>query len=410
MYGCFMAVSRILLRVRVRGFENVQNLPGQLVAGTHKSDLDIVMVIPTLYWRHRCRGPIGRATLLAIEDLFLPGFVAGDALDGPAWLRRLLFAYNVGKTMTAMRWIPIALGRTRRLASHLREILDTHGDKELTEVFCDAPDALLPGIARGASVGDALRPEHLDALFRRCSFEVFREPIRSDLRARHRERIGAHLAAAGAVLDRGDVLVFSPQGLITGDGRIAKPKSGLSQIAGACHRDISVLPMGITYDSMRSGRAKAFLAFGASVPASRGLSREDLDDKVWRAMLSLTTVTLSQLAGRAICLRAREGKNSETLGALRGEVAESARNLAARGLYVDPALLSPRGFAKEWRRLVRFCRQTDALTIDGEAASWAPADILHPVVEEGRRQETWFYAANELEALLTAAGTDVDEP
>ena len=185
----------------------------------------------------------------------------------------------------------------------------------------------------------------------------------------------ANAETMAAIRDRfgwgGHVLVF-PEGTTMTNGRIVEVKKGFMSLirvpqADGTERVVSVAPVGYTLDLLAGPRGK-YLNFinsgapmtytpvdplpGESAEAYRRRDAEDFAGKVHARLLSLTTVTASQLAG--VYLMDRTELSPDALfGFLHGK----ALAAAAAGYHVDDALLDlgacRERFEQLWKNLVR---------------------------------------------------------
>lgn len=395
-------IARFGVRLRVAGLERARNEPGVVVVFNHKSDLDGPIMVPALYWHFRGRGPIGRTAFVGGEHIFQPGFLAGYVMPRPAWLRPLLFHVSPAAFMRAIRCYPVPMARRRFLAAHLTDLLKAVGDVPLSEVLGSSPDSVFPGVAAGATVRYVLRGAYAVELFTLHDLNLFRPEIAEALTEYQRTTIRDAIDIFAAVLDEGDALTVAPEGALTPDGRIGRIKSGLQQIVQHTKRDLALLPMGVTYDFMSTGRPAAYMRVGSLVTDAKNWPEEQWPGRVRRMLARQTTVTLSQLAAQYVFENAQAGVFCLDTASMKAELVRRANAFAAEGLHVANSLLQPTEFDQCWTRFVAYCRRHALATeSNGTLTVYSPesSSVRHaPHV----RVSPWVYAANELAELLEA--------
>lgn len=394
----FWAVSRTLFDVQVRGLEHFSNAPGTIVISNHKTDFDIVLLAPTLYRAGRGRGPVVNLAFVAAERMFLPGYFATELVRWPAALSRLLFSVNLSAVLQGLRAYPIPQASRRKLSAHLREVLARAGNLPLEEVL-HRPEAFFPEAPAGARIRDVLRWRYREALWQDVDFAAFRRPQEKALRQRHLEEILACLGRFAAILEEGDPLFFAPEGDLSRDGTFREVKAGLPRLLRAVSRPVRLLPVNFTYDFMTVDRVRVFLTFGPELQGAAAWSRARFEGEIKRRILSLSTVTLGQLACHRLLARAEVGQEALELASFRRELAERARALQAAGWTVDPRLLSPRSFERRWRTFLNYCEQEGLVRVEGPRLVFDPDALLDERIPAHGRVPDWRYSANEFEAL-----------
>jgi len=403
LYLSFWALAKVRLRLYVRGLDHLRNLPGTIVLSTHKCHWDAVAILSTLLVRSGFRGPLGRVSVVGTEVLFEPGVLAGLAVRRPQWLNRLVYRVNLRPVMHGMRWYPIAWAGRRLLRSHLTDVVELLGDLPFKEVFLDPADAGFPSVPPDTPVGSVIQWAYRDALYRVEPFSVFRPEVEEVLRQRHRARIADSLAFSASLLDHGEAIAISPEGGRSRDGYIRDIKSGPLQILQQTQREAAVLPLNVTYDLMTTGRIRAFLAFGPPLHGVRDMDRDRYETEVIRALATLGTVTLGQVASRAIRRHAKNERYEIPEAELKDAVIADARSLADRGLEVDPLLTGGREFERRWNRFVAYCRREGLFERCDGILRFDRAKVLDESLSGRFQTRPWVFACNELESMLGAS-------
>ena len=415
IYTTFLLVSRAMFRVRFRLIGGPGGLSGTIFLGHHKSDFDGLIGLPVAYWANRNSDSLSRAEALRArartvvvsgEHVFQPGFLAGYLVRRPRWLSFLLYHVRVDGILKAMGWHPMPQGRRRYLVSHLIDILESHGNPPLSEVFVDSPEDRVAGARPGARIRDVLKWKYRDDLFRLCEFSIFEPRIAESLLQRHKDRIAASLSLFTETLNNGGTLFLAPNGGLSSDGRMGPFKSGLSQIVEGATRKVVLVPGNITYDLMSTGRMAAFVTRGAHLRGVEAWPRERLEEEVRRAILAATTVTLGHLASRALRERALLGDQEAEEKVLKAEVRDQAHKMAREGFIVDDRLLKPRSFDQRWRRFLACGKRKGLFLGINGVLHFDPECVLSESVSKKGRVKPWVFCANELEALVEAHGSN----
>jgi len=309
--------------------------------------------------------------------------------------------------MEAMRWYPIPQGRRRYLVSHLLDILEWRGDLALSEVFREAPEHFLPQAPPGARIESVLGWAYCDALYTYYDFSIFVPEIEAGLRERHGARIEAGLQRFAAVLNNGGVLFLAPDGMLSPDGRFGRMKSGLPQIVERTVNGVILAPATITYDFMTTGRMTVFGVFGRPLRVDASWPAARLEAELRRTILALTTVTLGQLAARALQERAVSGAYEVEEHVLKAELQAAAQQMARDGFEVDERLLDPARFGRRWRRFLAYCEGKGLARRENGVFQFDSEQVLG---KEGAPVSPWMYSLNELAGLLDARREQEFEP
>ena len=386
----FPAAGHLLFDLRVEGRENFTNSPGTLIVANHKTDFDIVLLGPTIFWSNRGRGPGGRVAFVAAERMFLPGYVSDYILHGPRWLERLVYPANLSAVLKAIRAYPIGYLRSRKLKAHLRAVLETVGDIPVQDALARPVEEVIPGAPPHAPISRVLRYRYHAALDQEWGFSVLAPEIRKELRSRHVREVSESLRRFAAILDAGDSLYLAPEGGLETDGRFAEAKAGLFRIIATARAPI-VLPVNLTYDFMATGRIKVFLTIGKELHGVKGWPRARLEQEIIDEISRMGTVTFSQLAAAGM-RRLADPDGIIHAGKLRGEILRKGMELSRDGLRVDPDLFDPDWFSRRWRRFLAYARRRRLFGLIG---AWIVGD-RDAMFAPG---SPFTYAANELAEL-----------
>jgi 1-acyl-sn-glycerol-3-phosphate acyltransferase len=399
----FSLVGHLSFDLQVRGLGNFNNSPSTLIVCNHKTDFDIVLLAPTLYWSHGGRGPIVRLAFVAAERMFQPAYFSQYLLPRPRWLSRLLYPVNISGALQALRAYSIRHAHDRKLGAHLRAILALKGDLPLEAVFREEPQKVLPGVSSDARLSEVLTWVHHEALYMEREFNLFTPHLERELKARHLTEVLSELACFTAILDEGDPVFFAPEGGLSQDGGFGEIKAGLARLVHMSEREVVLLPVNLTYDLMTTGRARAFLTIGEELRGLKSWSRERIETRVERAISQLGTVTLGQLAAAVLQEAASQGQFELSEEEFKEQVQREAARLALKENYrVDERLLQAEAFERRWCRFAAYCRRRKLLHWQGDKISFERSQVLDGAGEPGARVCPWTYSANELCDIIKA--------
>lgn len=396
----FWTVGRGRFDVHVRGLSHFKNRPGTVVVLNHKSDFDWILLLPTLAFAHRLEGPMRHCAFAAGEAMFHPGYLADYVLRDFGWPRRWLHSVSLGPVLRALRAYPIPAARRRSLRAHLLAVLEQHGNLALADIFNDAPTRWFPDAAPDAHLRDVMRWRYHRRLDAEVDFSIFQPMLATALRRQHMTRIQDCLDTFGRVLADGDCLFIAPAGGLSATSCLGEIKAGMARLTRRIDREITLVPVNLTYDAMTSGRTAAFLTFGREMRGVQSWSKAQLDTTVRQAIVSMNTVTLQQLVGEALEEEARQGRAQVGEAALRQRVLDRSDELARRQLFVDPRLLDRAKFDRRWRKFLTYCRRRQLLRLSqgNLAREPRPSQANAPA-----SPDLWRHGVNDLRAALAVS-------
>ncbi len=375
-------ILRALYRIEVRGLENFTRAPSTLVVANHRRDSD-GPIIGSVLMRRQGTLP----NFVAREDLFQRGFLRDYLERWPAPIRALLAPVNLAPLLRYCGAYPMRRIPEQTLGEVLATVQDLFGDMPLDQVLKPswiarfrsmAPRTLEPLRLRDVLTGRfrplLATPAGLTKLTRRRFVAV---------KSYERAVIRDQLQWFAELLERGETLQLEPEGVVSPDGNIARPRAGLHMLLNAARAPTRVLPVGITYDFMATGRVTAFVNIGPEILGLKGLDRRTTDALVLEAILAQSTVTTSQLATEL--LRAARMRNAALgIADLTSYVAAQAQRCVAAGVRVDPRLIDSRWREARIRDYVAYCLAAGMLTaVDGDAfhvnsGGYSPASWSNP--------------------------------
>jgi 1-acyl-sn-glycerol-3-phosphate acyltransferase len=384
------------VHLKVHGRENVPRADPVLVVANHRRDSDgpiLGYVLGRGKWENL-------PFFVAREDLFRRGFLR-DYGERPTLVRELLGPINVGSVVWAAGARPMRRIPERSVGEVLVDVSEQLGDRPLDAVLRRSLVQRFVECSRSnkiPSVRQVLAVRYRTLLRERRGLYKLTLPCLRKLKAHHRTIIRHQLQQLTELLDRGVMLVLTPEGTVSASGECGRPRGALHALINGPQRAPAVLPVGITYDFMTSGRNTVFVNIGQPRRDLRGLSRAQTDQEVVEAICSKSTVTASQLISKLIFLRRLTGQPLSESTAVEF-IASEAKRCAGHGMCVDPRLLDEVGMRRRVGECLRYCVRFGILQRVGR-------DYYQIVTPRNRAPARWSdpqgaidYLNNEFDAL-----------
>jgi hypothetical protein len=299
---------------------------------------------------------------VAREDLFRRGFLRDYLTGWPAPLRELLAGVDLRPFLYAVNLYPMRRIRERTLGEVLEDTLAIFGDLPLDQVLRQTWNARFRAISAlgggGLMVSDVLG-RHYRPLLRQPYglMKLSREHFQV-LRPYEERTIRSQLLRFVELLEHGAMVQLEPEGTTSTDGSLGRLRGGLHILLNQVRAPVRVLPIGITYDFMTSGRQWVLVQVGRELPHLQGLSRRETTARVTEAMLACSTLTASQLASRWLLEARSSGGGCITAAQLDEQVRAEAERLTLRGAHVDPRLLEIRQRKERLAQYLEYCRHS----------------------------------------------------
>ena len=363
---------RLVHRIEVNGLENYSRSPSTLVVMNHRRDSDGPIVAGVLLLR-RGMGVNGvMPYFVAREDLFRKGFLKEYLETWPGAIRELLGLLDLRSVLKALHVCPMRRVRERTLGEVLEDSLELFGDKPLADVLRPSWlaqfESLAPATRRGAlTLCNALERRYRPLLLQEYGLRKLNRLFFDAMKLNDSRVIESQLQHIVSLLEQGETVFLTPEGMIPVDGRFERFRAGLHILVNRPRTSLRVLPAGITYDFMTSGRQSVFLNLGRELSGLKGLSRKDVDNRVAKAIVGQLTVTASHLASQLLMSYRTNGHGRFMAGELVERVGSDAQRCANAGAHVDPRLLDQRRLAKRMRQYFKYCVRRGMLlrNIDG---------------------------------------------
>ncbi len=353
-------------QIKTRGLENYTRSPSTLVVYNHRRDADTPIIGNVLFGHHGLLSKTARPTFVAREDLFRPGFLANYLDQWPSPVRSVLSHLGLQPFLWALQAYPMRRIAERTLGEVLEDVLLLFGDLPLDQVLKADWVKQFEQLAK---------PEDTPITVQRALMFRFRPLLRQGygltkltrhsfraIKPHEREVIDAHLQLFVKLLESGESLQLAPEGAVSKDGGFARIRAGLHVLLNRPRTLVRVLPVGITYDFMTSGRSTVFVNVGQEMTDLRGLRSSDASARVAKAIWAQSTITASQLASQLLATIRNRGGTTTTESELLQYVASEAERWSEEGLYVDPRLLAKPEREKRMQDYIEHCVRSGELT------------------------------------------------
>jgi 1-acyl-sn-glycerol-3-phosphate acyltransferase len=381
-----LVYCRAAFHVEILGFRQVPWRAGPLLVSTHRSESDVPLVCSSLctnsgLWRERRH----KTHFAARDDLFEPGFFAAFPRRLPRAARRALYPLCIAPGLPLVRVHPVSSANGLRLGPALRQL---PADTPLAPILPDdAMDALRARagalhMAPPATAADALRGDFADILWRPCTSRDLADPAFAPVwRQQTRRATGDFRRLVELLRARQPILLF-PEGRPSPDGAIGPLEGGLAALVRRGRPEM-LLPIGMAYDPLTTGRTRALIALGRAF----GPPSEDVDGAVLSALRAVTPLTCGQVLAARLVEAASAGEVRIPGAKLLHLLDEAIRASRDQGRRVDPALDAGRAPSR-LQDALRALARSGLVSNDGGAVAIAPERILASVLL-GRLAREW---------------------
>ncbi|MCL4464673.1 MAG: hypothetical protein M1389_01330, partial [Chloroflexi bacterium] len=215
--------------------------------------------------------------------------------------------------------------------------------------------------------------------------------------------ISSHLQLFTNMLEKGETVQLAPEGAVSRDGHFARIRAGLHVLLNLPRTQVRVLPVGITYDFMTSGRQRVFVNVGREITDLRGLKPADASARIAEAILAQSTITGSQLASELVLSVRSQGGGALSGARLIEHVAEQANRWSRAGLFVDPRLLNGE-LGQRMEQYAEYCVRSGELVARGPDYYWVRRRTEQPSPSWTNPSGAVSYTNNELTSLRRLLG------
>jgi hypothetical protein len=340
-----LVYSRAAFHVQMLGFKEVPWRAGPLLISTHRSESDVPVVVSSLcvasgLWRERRH----KTHYAARDDLFEPGFFAAFPRRLPRAARRALYPLSIARGLPLVGVHPVSSANGLRLGQVLRR-LPSH--TPLAPILpSDAMDALRARadahhIAPPATPREALRGDFADILWRAYTSRDLSDPAFAPVWRQQAGRATTDFRRLVELLRARQPILLFPEGRPSASGAIGPLEAGLAALVRRGRPEV-LLPIGLAYDPLTTGRTRALVALGRPF----GTPAEDLEGAVLRALRGVTPLTCGQVLAERLLEAASAGRTPLLRAELHHALETALRAAREQERHVDPALEAGRVAAR----------------------------------------------------------------
>ncbi len=396
-------------RVTIEGTENYSESPSSMIVTNHKRDLDSILVASVFYFRNGYLRPGEQIAFMGDENLFQPGFL-GDWLDKSRVLKNALKSVSVGSILKKLGAYPIGKLEFNSLPVYevlkiiesengscpLAEVLEKRTSKSLTKSFSKALSE--------PTIADYFKQQGYPR--KTLTLREIKKPYRKLIKQKKVEEVKKQLRTFVKLLDEEGILYITPEGRLSEDGALGSLRDSLHILVEDTESGITVVPTNVTYDFMTSNKPTIFVRIGSEIRGLSNLDRKARTERIRKAILGLTTVTMGQLGSRQLVKSARENRFQVSAEKLRSQAWRDLAKLTDRGVMVDKRLKDPQQAIKRWEGFRNYCINKEILQVDQSSQNLLIIDpqlgFNRREIDRGYRKDPVRYSANELEALEEA--------
>lgn len=388
-----------LYHINVRGREHFSHSPSTLVVSNHRRDTDGPLLASVLINRSGFSADGVIPYIVAREDLLRKGFLRDYLHRPPPWMRELLSPVDLAGVMRRLQVLPIRRIPERSLGEVLEDVVAIFGDLPLDRVLKTAWvgrfEEIAPPRKRAAlSVLRVLSCRYRPLLRLRYGLTKLTPSFFRAIKPYEKAIIVEQLQRIVHLLDDGHTVQLQPEGTVSREGGMLRIRNGLHLLLSQAHAPVRVLPIGITYDFMTTGRQHTFINIGPELTDLQGLARKAVNTRVSTAILAQSTVTASHLAGRFLAAVYHRGSGF-TADELIDRVGCEAYRYRAAGAHVDPRLLDDVSLTKRMRHFIGFGLHA-GLIVRRRNLFFCPGKVTNPAAADHcEANEAIGYVANE---------------
>lgn len=386
------AYTRSAFRVQTLG--TFEPRPGLVLVCAHRAETDVPLICPSFYFRagYLTNRTAERIHFVARDDMFARGFFAGfpNGLSPP--VRRLLYPLAAGRVLPKVRVHPVPYPSTAllRLGSALESVPpNTRLEDVLPERLSERLTERARSLGHGAPTvaAEVLDGAYADLLWEYWSRSELRSPLLQHAWQRRRAEGAGAVRRLVELLRAGRMLLIFPEGRPSPDGTLTPFQAGLSTLV-RLGRPVALQPVGVAYDRLTTGRARAIVSFGPPVEPAAG----DLDESTRAALARAMPVTCGSVVAAELARLAQEGRGVSKVADLEAALAGAAKD----GRPCDGGLTDLRG------RRARLGECLDRLFRDALIEHRGRGELVL-VRERILANEAVLQAARERESILALA-------
>lgn len=399
----FRAGLKPFYEVVIEGMDNYSESPSSLIVANHKRDLDSILIASAFFYKDGFFNPGHPVSFMAADNLFQPGFLA-SWIQKPKIFKKLMRPVSIGWILKLLHAYPIGKLDFHSTPLHdaLRIIEEKEGDHGLGEILKEEKLEEILDKSAGKDVPSIKEFFESEGYPReRINSRAFKKKYRKVVKKEKLGSVKGQLESFIDLMDRGEILYITPEGKLSSDGLLGSLKDSLHVLIEEPRRGVTVVPTNITYDFMTSGKATVTVNVGEELAGLAEMGRKDRGQKIRETILSLTTITLSQLGSRQLV----EAAEKDRVEISRKEILEGAREclkkVSREGLNLEGNLRNSDSFKRRFEGFLDYCLNRGVLTEkEGEGFYLDPElGYRKDTANRGYRRDPVRYTANELKGL-----------
>ncbi len=418
--SAFWIAVNVFHRVEVHGLQNDNGMRPAYFAMCHRRDLDPMVEIPIVLGHRGWRALAGDVRFAMRSDAFSQGFLARIVLR-PRWFARFVRLIPLTAILRGLGVFPLENVHMRPAEVWIRDALVVAGDVEiedsLTSTFLQqvvrypVEHGGYSGQTKGCHLSHLLSWRYQQSLQGWQSVDIFREPLRSQMKRFVMAEARQELANIARYIQAGGSLWGAPEGGISSDGYIGAVTASAHRFVRDCPPVLCIVPISISYDFMTTRRSGIFVNVAPVIEHAPLLTQHVLDEQLRNAWRRHMHFTCTQLASGFLVQASRTGVLEFTLDDITRSVEQQASMLTQAGRLVDTQLLHPRTARKLVIGYLRYVERQHFVKRVGRT-SWIPTigslTIEVRPGEHGYEQNPLAYAWNELQELLSVTTLSAD--
>ncbi|CAB1276551.1 lysophospholipid acyltransferase family protein [Candidatus Nitrosacidococcus tergens] len=374
LYPCF-----------ITGLEHYSQTSGTLAVSNHRRDNDGPLVASKLLLRKNGGIVAPLPSFAAREDLFEKRFLANYLHCWPGFVRYFLGFIYLRPFLVGT--YPLQRTHGRGLASVLHEVIDYLGDMPIVEVL--RPKSLTYYAAKlgfnpnTTTVKELLKKHEYILWQDRYGYRHFQIKVFTRLKPFLNSLIDQQIDFFVQMLNHDQVILLEPEGQLSLDGSLQRPRSALYDLITRSSNPVHVLPISITYDSLTIQKQRIFIDIQPELSELEKLPKHIIDDQVTRSVWAGCRVTGSQLAFGFLHLNYFNSKNYWSEVEMFEHVYAAAQRCQQAKIPIDPCLENKESCKLRILDILTWGKQQKFFAMEGDLLHIIDPDMPPPWLPNG---------------------------
>ncbi|CAH9019005.1 hypothetical protein [Candidatus Nitrosacidococcus sp. I8] len=369
----------------ITGLEHYSQTSGTLAVSNHRRDNDGPLVASKLLLRKNGGIVAPLPSFAAREDLFEKRFLANYLHRWPRFLRYLLGFIYLRPFLVGT--YPLQRTHGRGLASVLHEVVDYLGDMPIAEVLRSKSltyyAAKLKFDPNATTVEELLKKHEYTLWQDRYGYRHFSIKVFTRLKPFLNDLIDQQIDFFVQMLNHDQVILLEPEGQLSLDGSLQRPRSALYDLITRPSKSVQVLPISITYDSLTTQKQRIFIDIQPELSGLEKLSKHIIDEQVTRSVWAGCRVTGSQLAFGFLHLNYFNSKNYWSELEMFEHVYAAAQRCHQGKIPIDPCLENKESCRLRILDILSWGRQQKFFAMEGDLLHIMNPDMPPPWLPDG---------------------------